>query len=97
MRRLIAWAGSLLLTLEQAGELLNFGALLGFMGVNLAAFRQCYRLPASEGRLAGAVIGLAGFAFCLAIWLTLPMPAKLVGGSWLLIGLVYYRLVPARN
>jgi amino acid transporter len=88
----ITWAGSLLLNLERAGELLNFGALLGFMGVNLAAFRQNYLL--SDGKrghfLTDAVAPLLGFLFCLAIWLTLPRPAKLVGGIWLLIGVVYY-------
>ena len=48
----IALAGALLMNLERAGELLNFGALLGFMGVNLAAFRQCYlRQEASKRHL----------------------------------------------
>ena len=32
--------GCLTLDLERAGELLNFGAFLSFMGVNLAAIRQ---------------------------------------------------------
>lgn len=88
----IAWAGSLLLSLERAGELLNFGALLGFMGVNLAAFRQYYFLSERKRRriLADAVIPLVGFLFCLAIWITLPLPAKLVGGAWLLTGVAYY-------
>jgi len=88
---LIAWVGSLLLSLEHAGELLNFGALLGFMGVNLAAFRQCYwRRERGARRLwADAIVPLAGFLFCLAIWVTLPLPAKLIGGGWLLVGIVY--------
>jgi putrescine importer len=96
---LIAWAGSLFLSLEQAGELLNFGALLGFMGVNLAAFRQCYFLHKKGKRriFADAVAPLAGFLFCLAIWLTLPVPAKLIGGSWLLIGIAYYATRFARS
>jgi len=88
---LIAWVGSLLLSLEHAGELLNFGALLGFMGVNLAAFRQCYwrRERAARRLWADAIVPLAGFLFCLAIWVTLPLPAKLIGGGWLLVGIVY--------
>jgi len=32
------------LNLERAAELLNFGAFLGFMGVNMAALRQNYML-----------------------------------------------------
>jgi len=88
----IALIGALLLNLERAGELLNFGALLGFMGVNLAAFRQCYLRQTEHKRriFADAVVPLLGFAFCLAIWLNLPTPAKLVGGAWLLAGLIFY-------
>jgi putrescine importer len=84
--------GSLLLSLEHAGELLNFGALLGFMGVNLAAFRQCYLLKqvAERRAVVDAVIPLLGFLFCMAIWLTLPLSAKLIGGAWLLIGVIYH-------
>jgi amino acid transporter len=89
---LIAWIGSLTLSLELAGQLLNFGALLGFMGVNLAAFRQCYlRRQGGRRRLfLDAVVPLTGFLFCLAIWVNLPIPAKLIGGSWLLVGMIYY-------
>lgn len=96
---LIAWIGSLLLSLEHAGELLNFGALLGFMGVNLAAFRQCYVLEEKSKRrlLADALVPLAGFLFCLAIWLTLPLPAKLIGGAWLVLGIAYHALRSRRQ
>jgi len=30
-----------------------------------------------------------GFLFCLVIWLSLPLPAKIAGGIWLLIGALY--------
>ena len=33
---------SLIISYQGAAELLNFGAFLGFMGVNLAAVRQFY-------------------------------------------------------
>jgi len=89
---LVAWAGSLLLSLEHAGELLNFGAFLAFMGVNLAAIRQYYFLPDRNRRriLADAVVPALGFLFCLGIWLSLPMLAKLVGGAWFLVGVAYH-------
>jgi len=91
---LVAWTGSLVLGLERAGELLNFGAFLAFMGVNLAAIRQCYFLQDKRKRrfLADAMIPFLGFLFCLGIWLSLPLPAKLVGGSWFLIGIVYHAI-----
>ena len=99
----IAWAGSLLLSLERAGELLNFGALLGFMGVNLTALRQFYLRQDRNRRrlLVDALIPTSGFVFCFAIWLTLPALAKLIGGAWLILGLSYYALrirqLPARE
>ncbi len=40
-------------------------------------------------RLADAVVPRLGFLFCLAIWLNLPAPAKMVGGAWFLVGLAY--------
>lgn len=89
---LVAWAGSLLLSLEHAGELLNFGAFLAFMGVNLAAIRQYYFLQDRNRRqiLADAVVPALGFLFCLGIWLSLPVLAKLVGGAWFLVGVGYH-------
>jgi putrescine importer len=91
----IALIGSLFLSLQLAGQLLNFGALLGFMGVNLAAFRQCYLLqePGKRRLFSDAVAPLLGFLFCLSIWLTLPLPAKLIGGAWLVVGIAYYVLL----
>lgn len=90
----IAWLGALFLSLETAGELLNFGALIGFMGVNCAALRQRFfvRDPAHRNILTDAVVPTLGFLFCLAIWLTLPLPAKVVGSAWLLLGLAYLTL-----
>ena len=88
---LVALGGSLLLSLEHAGELLNFGAFLAFMGVNLGAFRQYYVLQRKERRrlLADAMVPFFGFLFCLGIWLSLPLLTKLIGGAWLLTGIIY--------
>ena len=41
----LTFAGSLGKRYDVIGELLNFGAFLGFMGVNAAAMRQFYVLP----------------------------------------------------
>ena len=74
---------------EVGGEILNSGALMAFMGVNLAAFWQYY-LRKQEGRdrrfLTDAAIPLFGFVSCLAIWLNLPALAMTVGAGWLLAG-----------
>jgi len=86
------FAGSLGKRYDLIGELLNFGAFLGFMGVNLAAIRQFYILPQTGRKrhfLFDLVAPLLGFAFCLVIWLGLGNLAKIVGGSWFVIGLIY--------
>jgi amino acid transporter len=89
---ILTFLGSVLLSYQAAAELLNFGAFLAFMGVNLAAFRQYFFLrPAGSRRsvLRDAFLPLLGFAVCLAIWLSLPVPAKVIGGLWFLAGVVY--------
>lgn len=87
----LALIGALTLSLEHAGTLLNFGAFLSFMGVNLAALRQCYLQRAHGGRrrLADLLIPAAGFLFCLGMWWNLPMLAKVVGGLWFIAGISY--------
>lgn len=77
---------------ELAGEMLNFGAFLAFMGVNLAAFWH-FAVLSWDGfkwrLIADALVPLAGFAFCAAIWWNLNPLAKTVGGIWFAIGLTY--------
>ena len=77
---------------EHAGEILNFGAFLAFMGVNVAAFWQFTFHPREDHRrnvLVDSVLPLFGFFFCAAIWWNLNPLAKIVGGVWLAIGIVY--------
>ncbi|MCW3092920.1 MAG: amino acid transporter [Ferruginibacter sp.] len=84
--------GSLVLSYQGAAELLNFGAFLAFMGVNLATFRQFFFLrPATEKRnlLLDAIVPLAGFLVCFLLWISLPASAKILGGIWFLTGLIY--------
>jgi amino acid transporter len=83
---------SLIISYQGAAELLNFGAFLAFMGVNVAAFRQFYFLrPFTEKRniIADALLPLLGFLVCFVIWISLPLPAKIVGGIWLITGLIF--------
>ncbi|HZP00334.1 MAG TPA: APC family permease [Terriglobia bacterium] len=89
---IVAYIGAMLISYEQAGEILNFGAFLAFMGVNLATFWQfaVLRQPGRRRRwFVDIVMPLSGFLFCLWIWLGLKTPAKVVGGLWLLAGLAY--------
>jgi len=84
--------GSLAISYERSAELLNFGAFLAFMGVNLSCMRQFYFRPEAQ-RKGNPVIDLVvpglGFLFCLGIWWSLPAPAKWAGGVWFAVGVAY--------
>ena len=77
---------------EHAGELLNFGAFLAFMGVNFATFWQ-FGVKATTGKrrrfLADIFLPLFGFLFCGIIWWNLNKIAQTVGAIWFAIGIVY--------
>jgi putrescine importer len=83
-----AAAGGLVLSYQLGAEMLNFGAFIAFMGVNLAAFTRYW--VRSERRTAGNFLyPLLGFAFCAYLWVSLRTPARIAGGAWLAAGLVY--------
>jgi amino acid transporter len=89
---ILVLAGALLLNYEKAATLINFGAFLAFLGVNAAAIREFFfRPPPGHKRswLFDLVAPGLGFLFCLAIWLQLPAPAKIVGGIWCGVGIAY--------
>src|SRR6202050_2334906 len=65
-----------------------FGAFIAFMGVNAAAFVR-YFLRAPEKRWTNLVFPLLGFSICFFIWLHLSRPAKIAGGAWILVGIIY--------
>jgi putrescine importer len=87
----VAVAGSLLLSYQLGAELLNFGAFIGFIGVNAAALRHALRREPGEAapRLHKLLLPALGAIVCALIWLNLRWPAKLGGGAWLILGLVY--------
>jgi amino acid transporter len=92
----VAWLGAVALNYvgsayEHAGELLNFGAFLAFMGVNLSSFWH-FSLLRKAGKpqvLADIVLPLTGFVFCASIWWNLNILAKVVGGAWFAVGLIW--------
>ncbi len=84
----LALMGAFAMTYELGAELLNFGAIIGFMGVNAAAFIH-YFLRSDRRTLGTFLPPVLGFIFCLAIWTSLHKPALIAGGIWLTIGIVY--------
>ncbi|MGH9616083.1 MAG: APC family permease [Acidobacteriaceae bacterium] len=89
---IVTFAGALVFNYEQAAELINFGAFLAFMGVNAATIRRFYFAPGPGHRprvVADAILPALGLLFCLAIWLSLPVHAKILGGVWFVLGIAY--------
>jgi len=84
----LAFAGGLSLSYQLGAELLNFGAFIAFMGVNLAAFTR-YWVRSKERTVWTFVLPLLGFLVCLYLWLSLRWPAKVAGGLWLAAGVIY--------
>lgn len=86
----LAYFGALVMSFELTAEILNFGAFLGFMGVNLAVIWQFW-VRRAEGHkrnfFADVILPAGGFIFCTVIWLGLRAPAKIAGGIWFVIGL----------
>jgi putrescine importer len=88
----ITLIGAFLLTFERGAELLNFGAFIAFMGVNLAALVH-YRFRSQEKVLLPGLIPLLGFLVCGFIWLNLTHAAQLLGAAWLVVGLLVYAVM----
>ena len=84
----IALIGSFFLTYGRGIELLNFGALIAFMGVNAAAFARYY-LHAERKKIWNLIPPVAGFVICLALWLSLSRPAQIVGSIWMIAGIAF--------
>ncbi len=118
----VALVGAFIISYGLGAEMLNFGALIAFMGVNLAAF---YRYHVREGgkkpflpllitcgvialglwpsqnfwMLGIAGLGLiilavhtpplAGLVICFFLWKNLSWKAWIVGGIWMIVGIVF--------
>jgi amino acid transporter len=84
----VALAGAFTISYQFGAELLNFGALIGFMGVNLAAFVH-YFWRGRQRDLWSLFPPLLGFAICAYLWGSLSWPALRVGFAWLATGVAY--------
>jgi putrescine importer len=85
----ICFAGAMLITYDLGAQMLNFGAFIGFMGVNAAAFTRYWLRGGAKRRWTDLVPPSIGFVFCLVIFLSLQPPAKIWGGAWMLVGIIY--------
>jgi putrescine importer len=73
---------------ELGANLLNFGALIAFMGVNGAAFVRYY-LHEKEKKLSNLLPPVFGFVICLLLWLNLSTKALIFGAIWMAVGIAF--------
>jgi putrescine importer len=89
----IALVGAFALDYDQRGydmgaQLLNFGALFGFMGVNLSSLIHYY-VRGRDRRLRHLVPPILGFVICLYLWASLAWVTLIIGACWLTVGVLY--------
>ena len=84
----VALIGAFLISYGLGAEMLNFGALIAFMGVNLAAFMR-YFVRSEHKKFTNFLPPVAGFLICLLLWLNLSRPAKIVGAIWMGVGIAF--------
>lgn len=92
----ISLIGALQAGFQAVAELLNFGAFVGFILVNLSVIRHYYmRLEQRRGMqvLTNLVFPLAGALTCGYVWISLTAKTKLVGFSWMLAGVIYLAIL----
>jgi putrescine importer len=73
---------------ELGANLLNYGALIAFMGVNAAAFVRYY-LHDDEKKLTNLLPPVLGFVICLFLWLSLSTMALIFGAIWMAVGIAF--------
>lgn len=88
----ISIIGALILSLEVASDLVCFGAFIGFMFVNISVLVHFYiRKKENSGAniLWNLIFPLLGFGVCLYIWVNMSKISKIVGFSWMFLGILF--------
>lgn len=92
----VSLIGSLTMHFQLVVELLNFGAFVGLILVNLSVIRHFYfRLGRRRGfaLFSNLLFPLTGAVVCTYVWLNLTWQAHLAGFCWLGIGVVYLTVI----
>jgi putrescine importer len=91
----MAYLGTLTMGWERSVEILNFGALMAFMAVNLAAIRYfgfSTEMKNKRKLFLDVIVPALGFLFCLVIFLGLQNSTLVAGAIWVGVGALYVLL-----
>lgn len=81
------------ITLGDLMPMINFGGLFAFICVNLSVIVYFYirkkNRAGFKNNFKYLIMPGIGFLTCLALWLSLPGNAKMIGGIWLTCGVIY--------
>jgi amino acid transporter len=96
----IAMVAGLLLDLDKAAELVNFGACAGFMVVNLSVIGHYFfrkKMRNGTALWTSLLSPSIGFLVCLWIWLSVSSLAMKVGTVWTFAGVLYLLVLIQRR
>jgi len=88
----LAYIGVLTIPWELSAEMVTFGALIAFMGVNLVAMLHFWFGPEHRGKrnfFVDAFVPGFGFVFCFGLVFSLQTWTKWAGIVWLIVGTAY--------
>ena len=88
----LAYIGVLTIPWELSAEIVTFGALIAFMGVNLVSLLHFWFGPEARGKrnfFVDAVVPGFGFVFCFGLLFSLQAWTKWAGVIWLAVGIAY--------
>lgn len=85
----VCLVGALVFSYQLGTELLNYGALLAFMGVNVASMLWGWR----HGRARQwfpILLSLGGLVTCFGLWINLGALARIAGTAWACAGILLW-------
>jgi amino acid transporter len=79
--------------IEMLTDVVNFGALSSFLLLHLSVIRHFLIRERSGRWVQHLFCPLAGFLVIAYVLLEMDRSAKILGGCWLLVGIVYYAVL----
>jgi hypothetical protein len=87
----ILFSGCHIANYQECANLINFGAFRLHGCKPCSHERILFKSPekTARGFWSNCVPPAIGFLFCLIIWLNLPLKTFIIGGSWMMAGIIY--------